>query len=55
MQDYTASTVDNAIAMQKYGVGQPVRRKEDDTLVRLVWISGEPSRFFSGRPQVNGP
>jgi carbon-monoxide dehydrogenase large subunit len=34
MQDYTASTVDNAIAMQKYGVGQPVRRKEDDTLVR---------------------
>jgi carbon-monoxide dehydrogenase large subunit len=25
---------DNAIALQKYGVGQPVRRKEDDTLVR---------------------
>ena len=35
MQDQTApSTVENAIAMQKYGVGQPVRRKEDDTLVR---------------------
>jgi len=25
---------DNAIALQKYAVGQPVRRKEDDTLVR---------------------
>jgi carbon-monoxide dehydrogenase large subunit len=25
---------ENAIALQKYGVGQPVRRKEDDTLVR---------------------
>jgi carbon-monoxide dehydrogenase large subunit len=35
MQDYTSSIhVENAIAMQKYGVGQPVRRKEDDTLVR---------------------
>ncbi|MET0878908.1 MAG: xanthine dehydrogenase family protein molybdopterin-binding subunit, partial [Tardiphaga sp.] len=34
MQDYTGSLVDNAMAMQKYGVGQPVRRKEDDTLVR---------------------
>src|SRR5205823_6047212 len=35
MQDHTpASSVDNAIALQKYGVGQPVRRKEDDTLVR---------------------
>ena len=34
MQDHTGSPVDNAIAMQKYGVGQPVRRKEDDTLVR---------------------
>jgi aerobic carbon-monoxide dehydrogenase large subunit len=34
MQDYTGSPVDNAVAMQKYGVGQPVRRKEDDTLVR---------------------
>lgn len=33
MQDFTGSR-DNAIAMQKYGVGQPVRRKEDDTLVR---------------------
>ncbi|MEZ0220273.1 xanthine dehydrogenase family protein molybdopterin-binding subunit [Tardiphaga sp. 1201_B9_N1_1] len=34
MQDFTGSPVNNAIAMQKYGVGQPVRRKEDDTLVR---------------------
>ncbi|MGM4917704.1 molybdopterin cofactor-binding domain-containing protein [Tardiphaga sp. 813_E8_N1_3] len=34
MQDFTGSPVDNAITMQKYGVGQPVRRKEDDTLVR---------------------
>jgi aerobic carbon-monoxide dehydrogenase large subunit len=35
MQDQTSSTsLDNAIALQKYGVGQPVRRKEDDTLVR---------------------
>jgi carbon-monoxide dehydrogenase large subunit len=34
MQDYTGSPVDNAVAMQKFGVGQPVRRKEDDTLVR---------------------
>jgi aerobic carbon-monoxide dehydrogenase large subunit len=35
MQDLTASnTRDNAIALQKFGVGQPVRRKEDDTLVR---------------------
>ena len=35
MQDQTTpTTVENAIAMQKYGVGQPVRRKEDDTLVR---------------------
>src|ERR1700761_6691929 len=35
MQDYTSSIhVENAIAMQKYGAGQPVRRKEDDTLVR---------------------
>src|SRR5437660_434701 len=35
MQDHTpASPLDNAIALQKYGVGQPVRRKEDDTLVR---------------------
>src|SRR4029079_12616185 len=35
MQDYTSSSsLDNAIALQKYGVGQPVRRKEDDTLVR---------------------
>ncbi len=35
MQDTTAgSALDNVIALQKYGVGQPVRRKEDDTLVR---------------------
>ncbi len=32
MQDQPS--LDNAIAMQKFGVGQPVRRKEDDTLVR---------------------
>src|ERR1700735_2027494 len=35
MQDQTsASSLENAIALQKYGVGQPVRRTEDDTLVR---------------------
>src|SRR6201996_1805686 len=35
MQDYTSPQhIENAIAMQKYGAGQPVRRKEDDTLVR---------------------
>jgi len=35
MQDHTTPLhLENAIAMQKYGVGQPVRRKEDDTLVR---------------------
>lgn len=35
MQDRpNGSTFDNAIATQKFGVGQPVRRKEDDTLVR---------------------
>jgi carbon-monoxide dehydrogenase large subunit len=35
MQDHTSPVaLENAIAMQKYGVGQPVRRKEDDTLVR---------------------
>src|ERR1700748_38723 len=35
MQDYSPSaSLENAIALQKYGVGQPVRRKEDDTLVR---------------------
>src|SRR6476646_6696748 len=35
MQDHTSpAALENAIAMQKYGVGQPVRRKEDDTLVR---------------------
>ena len=35
MQDHTSPTsLENAIALQKYGVGQPVRRTEDDTLVR---------------------
>ncbi|MDP3690957.1 xanthine dehydrogenase family protein molybdopterin-binding subunit [Bradyrhizobium sp.] len=35
MQDQPPSiALENAIALQKYGVGQPVRRKEDDTLVR---------------------
>jgi aerobic carbon-monoxide dehydrogenase large subunit len=35
MQDHTSpSALENAIALQKYGVGQPVRRMEDDTLVR---------------------
>lgn len=35
MQEHTkSSTLENAIALQKYGVGQPVRRKEDDILVR---------------------
>jgi len=35
MQDQISSpALENAIALQKYGVGQPVRRKEDDTLVR---------------------
>src|SRR4051812_6220301 len=35
MQDQPSkSSFENAIALQKYGVGQPVRRKEDDTLVR---------------------
>src|ERR1700751_2412659 len=35
MQDPTSpSSLENTIALQKYGVGQPVRRKEDNTLVR---------------------
>jgi carbon-monoxide dehydrogenase large subunit len=35
MQDHTSPpSLENAIALQKYGVGQPVRRKEDDRLVR---------------------
>jgi len=35
MQDQPSSTaLENAIALQKFGVGQPVLRKEDDTLVR---------------------
>src|SRR6266850_2551359 len=35
MQDRPSSaSLETAIALQKFGVGQPVRRKEDDTLVR---------------------
>jgi carbon-monoxide dehydrogenase large subunit len=35
MQDQLSSrSVENTIAAQKYGIGQPVLRKEDDTLVR---------------------
>lgn len=35
MQEHTSpASLENALALQKYGVGQPVRRKEDDTLVR---------------------
>ena len=35
MQDYPARrSQENDIALQKFGVGQPVRRKEDDKLVR---------------------
>src|ERR1700755_1577240 len=35
MQDQPSSaSLENAIALQKFGVGQPGRRKEDDTLVR---------------------
>ncbi|QPF87572.1 xanthine dehydrogenase family protein molybdopterin-binding subunit [Bradyrhizobium genosp. L] len=35
MQEHTSPrSLENSIAMQKHGVGQPVRRKEDDTLVR---------------------
>ena len=35
MQDQPSlPSLENAIALQKSGVGQPVRRKEDDTLVR---------------------
>src|SRR5690349_24600319 len=35
MQDQASPpSVENAIAVQKYGVGQPVLRKEDDTLLR---------------------
>src|SRR3954451_19129152 len=35
MQDQPSSaSLDNAIALQKFGVGQSVLRKEDDTLVR---------------------
>src|SRR3954451_25051278 len=35
MQDQPSSaSLENAIALQKFGVGQPALRKEDDTLVR---------------------
>lgn len=36
MLDHPSSRVaaENDIALQKFGIGQPVRRKEDDTLVR---------------------
>jgi aerobic carbon-monoxide dehydrogenase large subunit len=35
MLDHPSSVAsDNDIALQKFGIGQPVRRKEDDTLVR---------------------
>ena len=35
MQEHTSSSqLESTIALQKFGVGQPVRRKEDDTLVR---------------------
>jgi carbon-monoxide dehydrogenase large subunit len=35
MRDHTfSSSLESAIALQKYGVGEPVRRKEDDTLLR---------------------
>src|SRR6201995_1587602 len=35
MQDHTSpGSLANAVAMKKPGVAQPVRRKEDDTLVR---------------------
>src|SRR5437867_12591892 len=35
MQDHPSSSgLENSIALQKFGVGPPVRRKEDDTLVR---------------------
>ena len=30
----SVSSVDNTLAIQKYAIGQPVLRKEDDTLVR---------------------
>jgi carbon-monoxide dehydrogenase large subunit len=35
MQDHASlSSLENKMAVQKYGIGQPVLRKEDDTLVR---------------------
>lgn len=35
MQDHAShSPAENLVALQKFGIGQPVRRKEDDTLVR---------------------
>ena len=52
MQDHTSSpAVETAIALQKYGVGQPVRRKEDDTLVRG---KGKYTDDFSLPGQVYG-
>ena len=35
MQDHVSRpAAENLVALQKFGIGQPVRRKEDDTLVR---------------------
>src|SRR5215469_11790648 len=52
MQDHTSSpSVETAIALQKHGVGQPVRRKEDDTLVRG---KGKYTDDFSLPGQVYG-
>ena len=35
MQEHTSPlSLENAIALQKFGIGQPVRRKEDDALLR---------------------
>ncbi|MEH2509361.1 carbon-monoxide dehydrogenase large subunit [Nitrobacteraceae bacterium AZCC 1564] len=35
MQDHISrSSAENLVALQKFGIGQPVRRREDDTLVR---------------------
>src|SRR6201987_5184249 len=52
MQDHTSPrSIENAIALQKYGVGQPARRKEDDTLVRG---KGKYTDDFSLPKQVYG-
>jgi carbon-monoxide dehydrogenase large subunit len=51
LQDYSPSaSVENAIALQKFGVGQPVLRKEDDTLVRG---KGKYTDDFNLRGQAN--